>query len=109
MRSTIAATKRGSGTTAPHSLNGKLLASPILALSSLSVMIGTSNSAPRGSIWTYPIKQKKIQAAVMGHDAGQDLFVGGLDEFVDQLAAGDVADLAALLAGGQPETAQRGQ
>jgi hypothetical protein len=45
----------------------------------------------------------------MGHDAGQDLFVGGLDEFVDQLAAGDVADLAALLAGGQPETAQRGQ
>ena len=31
----------------------------------------------------------------MGHDAGQDLFVGGLDEFVDQLAAGDVADLAA--------------
>ena len=31
MRSTIAATKRGSGKTAPHSLNGRLLASPMLA------------------------------------------------------------------------------
>ena len=50
------------------------------------------------------IKEKKIQAAVAGHDAGEDPFVGGLDEFVDQLGAGGVADLAALLTGGQPET-----
>jgi hypothetical protein len=42
MRSTIAATKRGSGKTAHHSLNGRLLASPMLALSPRSVMIWTA-------------------------------------------------------------------
>jgi hypothetical protein len=37
-------------------------------------------------------------------EAGQDAFVGGFDELVDQLRGGDVADPAALLAGGKPET-----
>jgi hypothetical protein len=39
IRSMMAATRRGSGNTAPHSLKGGLLARPILALSSRSVMI----------------------------------------------------------------------
>jgi hypothetical protein len=50
----MAATNLGSGNTDPHSLNGKLLASAILARSPLSVMIWNTNSAPRGSIWTSP-------------------------------------------------------
>jgi hypothetical protein len=52
IRSTIAATRRGSGNTEPHSLKGRLLASAMLARSSRSVMIWNSSSAPRGSIWT---------------------------------------------------------
>ena len=53
-RSTMAATRRGSGKTVPHSLKGKLVAIATEARSSRSVMIWNSNSAPRGSIWTYP-------------------------------------------------------
>ncbi len=52
------------------------------------------------------VEQQKFQASVMGDDAGVDPLVGGLDEFVDQLGAGDVADSAALLAGGQAEPDQ---
>jgi hypothetical protein len=69
----MAATSRGSGNTEPHSLNGRLLASPMLACSSRSVMIWNSSS-----------------------------FFGGFDEFVDQLRARYVTDFTALLAGGQP-------
>ena len=49
------------------------------------------------------IEAEQVQASVAGHDAGQDPFVGGFDEFVDQLRGGDVADSTALFAGRQPE------
>ena len=45
------------------------------------------------------IEQEEIQAAVAADDAGQDAFVGGFDELIDQLGGGDVADPVALLAG----------
>ena len=45
------------------------------------------------------VEQQKIEAAVAGHDAGQDAIVGGLDQLVDQFRGGDVADPAALFAG----------
>lgn len=38
----------------PHSLKGRLVAIATEARSSRSVMIWNSNSAPRGSMWTYP-------------------------------------------------------
>jgi hypothetical protein len=41
----------GVGKYRSHALRGRLLASPILARSSRSVMIWKSSSAPRGSIW----------------------------------------------------------
>jgi hypothetical protein len=51
-RSTIAATRRGSGKTVPHSLKGRFVPIAMEALSSLAVMIWNSSSAPRGSTWT---------------------------------------------------------
>lgn len=50
------------------------------------------------------IEAEQIQASVAGHDVGQDAFVGGFYEFVDQLCGGDVSDSAALFAGCQPES-----
>jgi len=50
-RSTIAATRRGSGKTVPHSLKGRLVAIAMEARSSRAVMTWKSSSAPRGSIW----------------------------------------------------------
>src|SRR6478672_4191850 len=104
-RSTMAATRRGSGNTVPHSLKGRLVAIATEARSSRSVMIWKSNSAPRGSILDVSqlVEAEQIQASVAGHDAGQDPCVGGFDELVDQLCGGDVADPAALFAGSQPE------
>jgi len=52
------------------------------------------------------VQQQQVQAGVAANDAGQLPFVGGLDQFVDQLRAGDVADPASLLAGGEPESEQ---
>ncbi len=49
------------------------------------------------------VEAEQIQASVAGHDARQDTFVGGFDEFVDQLRGSDVADSAALFAGRQPQ------
>ncbi|ORV86566.1 hypothetical protein AWC11_17290 [Mycobacterium interjectum] len=49
------------------------------------------------------IEAEQIEASVAGHDAGEDTFVCGFDEFVDQLGGGDVADSAALFAGGDPQ------
>ena len=49
------------------------------------------------------VEAEQVQTPVAGHDAGQNTFVGGFDEFVDQLRGGDVADPAALLAGGQSQ------
>ncbi len=49
------------------------------------------------------IEAEQMQASVAGHDPGEDTFVGGFDEFVDQLGGGDVADSTALLAGSQSQ------
>ena len=68
-----------------------------------SVIIWNSSSAPRGSMLDVAefVEQEEVKAAVAGDDAGQLSFVGGFDELVDELRGGDVADPAALLAGGQ--------
>ena len=50
------------------------------------------------------IEAKQIQAPVPGHHPRQDAFVGGFDEFVDQLCCGDVADPVAFFARSQPQT-----
>ncbi|OBF62449.1 hypothetical protein A5756_00945 [Mycobacterium sp. 852002-53434_SCH5985345] len=49
------------------------------------------------------VEAEQIQASVASHDARQDPFVGGFDEFGDQLRGGDVAGPAALFAGRQPQ------
>jgi hypothetical protein len=49
------------------------------------------------------IEDQEVEAGVEGDDAGQGALVGGFDEFVDELGGRDVADPAALLAGGEPE------
>lgn len=59
MRSTIAATKRGSGKTAPHSLNGRLLASPMLALSPRSVMLEQQFGSARVDLDTVHLIEQK--------------------------------------------------
>jgi len=46
------------------------------------------------------VEQQEVEAAVAGDHAGEDAVVGGFDEFVDQSGGGDVADAAALFAGG---------
>src|SRR5260370_39202683 len=53
------------------------------------------------------VEQEETEAAVAGHDARQLPVVGGFGEFVDQGGGGGVADPAALLAGGQPESYQQ--
>ena len=49
------------------------------------------------------VEAEQVESSVAGDDAGQDAFVGGFDEFVDQLGGSDVADAAALFAGGQAQ------
>ena len=44
-----------------------------------------------------------VHASAPGHDTRQDPFVGGFDEFVDQLGGRDVTDPAALFAGRQSQ------
>src|SRR5262249_41169895 len=90
-------------------LNGRWVAMPMEARSSRSVMIWNSSSAPRGVELDVAefVEQQQVQAAVASHDAGQLPAVGGFGEFVDQLGGGGVADTAALLARGQPQSSQR--
>ena len=38
------------------------------------------------------VEAEQVQTSAAGHDARQYSFVGGFDEFVDQLRGGDVAD-----------------
>jgi hypothetical protein len=45
--------------------------------------------------------QEEVEAAVTADDAGQLPLAGGFGELVDQGGGGDIADPAALLAGGQ--------
>jgi len=47
------------------------------------------------------VEAEQVEAAVAADDAGEDAFVGGFDEFVDELCGGDVADAAALFAGSE--------
>ena len=49
------------------------------------------------------VEAEQVESAVAGDDAGESSFVGGFDEFVDELRGGDVADSAALFAGGDAE------
>ncbi|OBG88656.1 hypothetical protein A5699_16250 [Mycobacterium sp. E802] len=49
------------------------------------------------------IQQKKIQPCLAGHHTREDTLVGGFDEFIDQLRAGDVTDLTALLTRSKPQ------
>src|SRR5262249_14852112 len=53
------------------------------------------------------VQEQEVQAAVAADDAGQRPLVGGFDELVDQGGGGDVADPAALLAGGQAQADQQ--
>jgi hypothetical protein len=64
-RSTMAATRRGSVMTWPHSLKGSV---------------------------AELVQAEEVQASVAGHDPRQAAFVGGLGELVDQLGGGGVAD-----------------
>jgi len=54
------------------------------------------------------VQTQEVEASVASDDAGEDAFVGGfdefVDEFVDELRGGDVADSAALFAGGEAES-----
>jgi len=45
------------------------------------------------------VEAEQIEASVAGDDPRQSPFVGGLDEFVDELRGRRVADSAALFAG----------
>ena len=50
------------------------------------------------------VEAEQVEAAVAADDPGQDSFVGGFDEFVDQLGGGGVADASSLFAGGQAQS-----
>ena len=105
-RSTIAATSRGSGNTAPHSLKGRLGrdrdAGAFLAFGDdLEEQLGAAGVDLDVAEF---VQAEQVEPPVAGDHAGQVAFVGGLDEFVDQAGSGDVADPAALFAGGQPRT-----
>ena len=101
----MAATRRGSGNTVPHSLKGRFVA---IAMEATFLAFGDDLEEQFRSVRvdldvSEFVEAEQIQASVAGHDAGQDPFVGGFDEFVDQLRGGDVSDPAALFAGGQPQ------
>jgi hypothetical protein len=49
------------------------------------------------------VEAEQVQAGVAAHDAGQLAVIGCFDQFVDQVRGGDVADAAALFAGGQAQ------
>jgi hypothetical protein len=69
-QSTIAATRRGSEMTVPHSLNGRFEAVATEALSSRSVRIWNRNSDPRAPSYIAEfIETQKFETSVAGHDA----------------------------------------
>ena len=89
----------------PHSLNGKFEASPI---GGLLLALGEDLEQQLGAAGVELdvaelVDAEQVQAAVAGDEAGEAAFVGGFDEFVDELGAGGVADPASLLAGGDAE------
>src|SRR3954464_6970490 len=108
-RSTMAATRRGSGKTVPHSLKGRLVAIAMEARSSRSVMIWNSSFGAAGVDFDVPefVEAEQVEAAVAADHPGQLSFVGSLDELVHQLRRGDVADPATLLAGSKTKTDQQ--
>ena len=86
-RSTIAATRRGSGKTEPHSLKGRLV--PI-ADGGAFLAFGDDLEQQLGAAGVdldvaQLVEQQQVEPAVAGDDAGEQSFVGGLDELVDQL------------------------
>lgn len=99
----------GRETRLPTHLNGRLLASPILAS---FLPFGDDLEQQFGSARidldiADLIEQQQVQPAVTGHHPRQHTFVGGFHEFIDQLGAADVADPAALLAGRQSQADQQ--
>ena len=101
-RSTMAATRRGSGMTVPHSLKGRLVAMrDRCAFLSFGDDLEQQFGAAGVELDVAElVEAEQVEAAVAGDDAGQAPFVGGFDEFVDELGGGGVADPAALFAGG---------
>src|SRR5664279_461107 len=108
-RSTIAATRRGSGNTVPHSLKGRFVAIATEAFSSRSVMISEQQLRAPGidADIAKLVKAEQLQAGVAGHHSRQLPGVGGFDELVDQVRGGHVTHPASLLTGRQPETDQQ--
>ena len=86
-RSTMAAQSRGSVKVLVQPLNESLLAIATAVFSSRSVRTWKSSSAPRLS--RLPVAQlvqaEELDAAVAGDGPGELAFVGGFDEFVDEL------------------------
>ncbi len=82
-----------------------LLAIATAVFSSRSVRTWKSSSAPRLS--RLPVAQlvqaEELDAAVAGDGPGELAFVGGFDEFVDELRREDVADPVPGLCCGGPE------
>ena len=90
----------------PHSLNGRFVA---IAMRGAFLAFGDDLEQQLGAAGVELdvaefVEAEQVEPAVAADDAGQAPFVGGFDEFVDQLGGGDVADPAALFAGGQAET-----
>ena len=91
--------------TVPHSLKGRLVA---IAIEARLLAFGDDLEQQLGAAGVELdvaelVEAEQVEAAVAGDDAGQASFVGGFDEFVDELGGGGVADPAALFAGGDAE------
>ena len=72
-RSTIAATRRGSGNTVPHSLNGRLVA---IAIGGAFLAFGDDLEQQLGAAWVDLdvaefVEAEQVEAAVAADDAGQ--------------------------------------
>jgi len=103
-RSTMAATRRGSGMTVPHSLKGGCWPGrrwPFLAFGEdLEQQLGAAGIELHVAELVHA---EQVEAAVAGEDTGQAPFIRGFGELVDELGGRGVADLAALLASGHAE------
>jgi hypothetical protein len=93
-RSTMAATRRGSGKAVPHSLNGRFV--PDRDEGSFFAFgddLGQQFGAAGVELdIAQLVQQQEVQAAVAADDTGQLPLVGGFGEFVDQPGGGGVTD-----------------
>jgi hypothetical protein len=106
-RSMMAATRRGSGNTVPHSgwqVGGDGDGGSFLSFGDLEQRFGAAGVELDAAGL---VEEQEVEVAVAGHDPGELPVVGGFGELVDELGGGGVADAAALIAGGQPESDQR--